>query len=92
MKRRGALPLAMVLTALAILLCTGVGISLSQCPEAPPYKLLPPNWPCPAIPTCGTQYGVCRLPYFAAAGQPCYCQAADGSWIPGVCTRGSPGR
>jgi len=43
------------------------------------------------IPTCGTQYGVCLWPRFAAPGQPCYCQASDGASIPGVITRGSPG-
>jgi hypothetical protein len=89
MKHRRALQLALILTAAAVLLGVGVRAGVGQCPEVVPYRLLPANWPCPVIPTCGTQYGVCRLPYFAAAGQPCYCQGANGSWIPGVCTRGS---
>ena len=83
---------AFLLIALMTVLNADVTLTHGQCPEAPPYQLLPANWPCPAIPTCGTQYGVCRLPYAASAGQPCYCQAQNGAWIPGVCTRGSPGR
>jgi hypothetical protein len=86
--RRRARWWAVIVTVPAIVLCSGVTLGVGQCPEVPPYRLLPPNWPCPAIPTCGTTYGVCRLPYLAVPGQPCACQAADGTWITGVCIRG----
>jgi hypothetical protein len=89
MTRRRALQVALILAVAALFLGTDARVGVGQCPEAPPYRLLPATWPCPVLPTCGTQYGVCRLPYFAIAGQPCQCQAADGTWIPGVCTRGS---
>lgn len=52
-------------------------------PEAPPYKLLPPDWPYPAVPTCGTPYGVCRYPQAWGPGTPCACLAANGVWVSG---------
>src|SRR5262252_6144916 len=80
---------ASVIVGLALLAVTSMirpvsaaDTGLAQCPEAPPYVLLPPSWTCPVIPTCGTQYGVCLWPRFAAPGQPCSCQAPDGASIP----------
>ena len=83
--------LALLAVTSMVLLFSAADTGLAQCPEAPPYVLLPPSWTCPVIPTCGTQYGVCLWPRFAAPGQPCSCQAPDGASIPGVITRGSPG-
>jgi hypothetical protein len=85
--------LAATFAAAALVLSGGVGLvrTFAQCHEAPPFALLPPSWTCPVIPKCGTQYGVCRWPNWAAAGQPCQCQASNGVWIPGVITLGSTG-
>jgi hypothetical protein len=55
-------------------------------PEAPPYILLPPNWPYPAFPTCSTPYGLCRFPQDAPRGTPCFCLAANGVWVSGHIT------
>ena len=59
------------------------------CPETPPafYQLLPPNYPCLLVRTCSTDYGVCAIPVHVQPGTPCACRAANGAWIPGVCTR-----
>ena len=93
MKRVGrGVRVALLLIVSVIVVGSDVKAGHGQCPEVPPYQLLPANWPCPAIPTCGTQYGVCRLPYFASAGQPCHCYGGNGVWISGVCIRGSSGR
>ena len=89
---RRAVRVALLLVVLATLVGSDVKVGHGQCQEAVPYQLLPVTWPCPVIPTCGTQYGVCRLPYFASAGQPCHCYAGNGVWISGVCIRGSSGR
>jgi hypothetical protein len=58
----------------------------APCPEAPPYMLLPPDWPCPAFPTCGTVYGICRFPQQAPPGTSCSCLAANGVWVGGHIT------
>jgi hypothetical protein len=71
---------------------TGVTRVHAQCPEVPPYVLLPASWPCPVIPACGTQYGLCRWPFVAYTGQACQCQASNGAWLPGTIFRGSDGR
>ena len=55
-------------------------------PEAPPYVLLPPDWPYPAFPTCSTPYGVCRYPQPFGPGTPCSCLAANGVWVGGLIT------
>jgi hypothetical protein len=55
-------------------------------PEAPPYTLLPPNWPYPALPTCSTPYGICRYPQDFPPGIPCSCLAANGVWVGGHIT------
>src|SRR5262245_8854906 len=71
-----------------ILLISAADTGFAQCPEPPPYVFFPLNWPCPVIPTCSTQSGVCLWPNPGAPGQPCYCQAPNGVWIPGVIIRG----
>jgi len=82
----------LVIVLAAVLGGTGVTPSHAQCPEAPPFMLLPASWPCPVIPACGTPYGLCRWPYVAVSGQPCQCQASNGAWVPGTIYRGSDGR
>jgi hypothetical protein len=92
--RRTSSALLLATFAAAVLILSGGAGSaptFAQCPEAPAFALLPANWTCPVIPKCGTQYGVCRWPHLAAAGQPCHCQAPHGAWIPGHITVGSPG-
>ena len=51
------------------------------------YQLLPPDYPYPLIRVCSTQWGVCVIPVTVLPGTPCSCQAADGTWLPGVCVR-----
>jgi hypothetical protein len=57
-----------------------------QCPAPPFYALLPANYPCSLIRVCSTQWGICAIPYPVRPGTPCQCQAANGAWLPGVCT------
>ena len=57
-----------------------------QCPAPALYALLPHNYPCRLIRVCSTQWGICAIPYPVQPGTPCYCQAANGAWLPGVCT------
>jgi hypothetical protein len=57
-----------------------------QCPAPPFYVLLPLNYPCSLIRVCSTQWGICAIPYTIQPGTPCYCQAANGAWLPGVCS------
>lgn len=87
--RQKIVRLALIVAAALWALTVTGSADHDRCPEAPPYALLPADWPCAVVPACGTQYGVCRLPYVAFAGQPCHCQGPDGSWVPGVCIRGS---
>lgn len=83
------LPARRVLLALLVWLFTVIpAASVSAqdntpLPEAPPYVLLPPDWPYPAVPTCGTPYGVCRYPKAWSPGTPCFCLAANGVWVSG---------
>lgn len=58
-----------------------------QCPEPQLYKLLPFDYPCRIIRTCSTQWGICAIPFPVQPGTPCSCQAANGTWLPGVCVR-----
>lgn len=58
-----------------------------QCPTPPFYALLPLNYPCSLIRVCSTQWGICAIRYTVQPGTPCYCQAANGAWLPGVCVR-----
>jgi hypothetical protein len=61
--------------------------SAQRCPAPAYYQLLSPNYPCTLIRTCSTDYGVCAIPFSVQPGTPCSCRAANGTWIPGVCTR-----
>lgn len=81
---RGRLGLAGMLLVALITPATA-----QQCPETPPpfYSLLPPNYPCLLVRVCSTDYGVCAIPFTVQPGTPCSCRAANGVWIPGVCTR-----
>jgi hypothetical protein len=58
-----------------------------QCPAPPFFMLLPLNYQCPLIRVCSTQWGICAIPFSVQPGTPCYCQAANGTWLPGVCVR-----
>lgn len=88
MRLKGGLILGGLLVVFLPFVGAGQSLDSGQCPEVQFYELLPPSWPCPVLPTCGTEYGVCRLPANVRPGQPCSCRAANGTWIPGVCTRG----
>ena len=61
--------------------------SQTQCPEPQLYELLPHDYPCPLIRVCSTDYGICLIPFTIMPGTPCYCQAADGTWVSGLCVR-----
>ena len=56
-----------------------------SCPDPPLYVLLPRDYPCPLIRVCSTAYGICLIPFPVRPGTPCQCQAANGTWLPGVC-------
>jgi len=56
-----------------------------QCPAPAFYVLLPHNYPCSLIRVCSTQWGICAIPYTVKPGTPCSCQAANGTWLSGVC-------
>ena len=82
----------MIRTRIAVIVIAAVGIlgsSLAVAQTQPPpfYKLLPFGWEGALIRTCATQYGVCAIPFTVQRGMPCYCQAANGMWLPGVCTK-----
>jgi hypothetical protein len=51
------------------------------------YQLLPLDYPYNLIRVCSTQWGLCAIPSTVMPGTPCYCQASDGAWLPGVCMR-----
>ena len=75
-------------TLLAALVALSVVTAQAQETPAPQfYQLLPPNYPYPLIRVCSTQWGVCAIPVTVMPGTPCYCLAADGTWLPGVCVR-----
>jgi hypothetical protein len=82
---------AMTRTRIAVIVIAVVGIlgaSLAVAQMPPPlYKLLPHGWPQPLLRTCLTQYGVCAIPHTILPGTPCHCQAANGTWIPGFCSK-----
>jgi len=60
----------------------------TQCPELPFYLLVPFTYPCPIHPrVCRTDYGYCRLGTGVKPGTPCHCQASNGAWYPGTCSR-----
>jgi hypothetical protein len=82
----------MTRTRMAVVVIAAVGVlgaSLSVAQTEPPpfYMLLPFDWEGALIRTCTTQYGVCAIPFTVLPGTPCHCQAANGLWLPGVCTK-----
>jgi hypothetical protein len=82
----------MIRTRIAAIVIAAIGIlgsspAVAQTQPPPFYMLLPFDWPGTLIRTCSTQYGVCAIPHTVQPGTPCYCQAANGTWLPGVCTR-----
>jgi hypothetical protein len=73
---------------LAALVALSVVTAQAQETSAPQfYQLLPPNYPYALIRVCSTQWGICAIPSTVRPGTPCSCQAADGTWLPGVCVR-----
>jgi len=78
--------MALVLGSAGPAASPGLAASVADAPgpvEAPPYVLLPPDWPYPAWPTCLSAYGVCRYPHNYPAGTPCHCVSTTGVWVPG---------
>jgi len=72
----------------AALLVVSAGAAGAQETPAPQfYQLLPPNYPYALIRVCSTQWGICAIPSSVMPGTPFSCQAADGTWVPGVCVR-----
>lgn len=75
-------------TLLAAVLALWVVAAQAQETPAPQfYQLLPPNYPYALIRVCSTRWGICAIPSTVMPGTPCSCQAADGTWVPGVCVR-----
>ena len=86
--RRGSVVSARARWLGAALLVMSAGAAGAQETPAPQfYQLLPPNYPYALIRVCSTQWGICAIPSSVMPGTPCSCQAADGTWVPGVCVR-----
>jgi hypothetical protein len=77
--------LVLVAVLLAVLVAPATG--QQECPEPQLYALLPHDYPCPLIRICSTEAGICLIPFTVAPGTPCQCQAADRTWVQGVCVR-----
>ena len=75
---------AVSMTLLAVALV--VPASGQELPAPRFYQLLPPDYPYPLIRVCATQWGICAIPVTVRPGTPCQCVAANGTWVPGVCT------
>jgi len=73
--------------AAALVALSVVTAQAQETPAPQFYPLLPPNYPYALIRVCSTRWGVCAIPASVLPGTPCYCQAADGTWLPGVCLR-----
>jgi len=73
--------------ATALLILSAVAAGAQEAPPPQFYQLLPPNYPYALIRVCSTQWGICTIPSSVMPGTPCSCQAADGTWVPGVCVR-----
>ena len=71
----------------ALLTLCAVATAAQETPAPQFYQLLPPDYPYGLIRVCSTQWGVCAIPSTVMPGTPCSCQAADGTWLPGVCVR-----
>jgi hypothetical protein len=72
---------------LAALLALSVVAQAQETPVPQFYQLLPANYPYNLIRVCSTQWGICAIPATVMPGTPCSCQAADGTWVSGVCMR-----
>lgn len=79
MRARWLLPVLLAVSAVA------AGAQETPAPQF--YQLLPPNYPYALIRVCSTRLGICAIPATVMPGTPCSCQAADGTWVPGVCVR-----
>ena len=75
------------LVVIAVVGIVGASVARAQTQPPPFYKLLPFGWEGALIRTCATQYGVCAIPVTVKPGTPCHCQAANGMWLPGLCTK-----
>jgi hypothetical protein len=71
----------------ALLTLSAVAVAAQETPAPQFYQLLPPHYPYALIRVCSTQWGICAIPATVMPGTPCSCQAADGTWLPGVCVR-----
>ena len=71
----------------ALLVMSNGGAGAEETPAPQFYQLLPLNYPYALIRVCSTQWGICAIPSSVMPGTACSCQAADGTWVPGVCVR-----
>jgi hypothetical protein len=71
----------------ALLALAAVTAQAQETPAPQFYQLLPPDYPYALIRVCSTQWGICAIPSTVMPGTPCSCQAAAGTWLPGVCVR-----
>jgi hypothetical protein len=76
-----------LLIGLVLGVLVGPATGQQQCPDPQLYALLPSDYPCPLIRICSTAQGICLIPFTVAPGTPCQCQAADGTWVQGLCVR-----
>jgi hypothetical protein len=84
MRRRNLLTAAV---SIGLLVVTLVVPATGQQATAPLfYRLLPRDYPYPLIRVCATAWGICAIPATVPPGAPCQCLAANGAWVPGVCT------
>jgi hypothetical protein len=75
---------AVSITSLAVALV--IPASGQELPAPGFYQLLPPEYPYPLVRVCATQWGICAIPVTVRPGTPCQCVAANGTWVPGLCT------
>ena len=59
-------------------------VTAAEMSTPPFFALLPFDYPGSLIRVCRTDYGICLIPYTIQPGTPCECQAAGGTWLPGV--------
>ena len=71
----------------AFLVMSAGAAGAQETPAPQFYQLLPPDYPYALIRVCSTQWGICAIPSSVMPGTPCSCQAADGTWVAGVCVR-----
>jgi hypothetical protein len=75
------------LLAAVVAVSTAAPAAAQGIPAPPFYQLLPPDHPYPLVRVCSTQWGICAIPFGIQPGTLCYCLAAIGTWLPGVCVR-----